>query len=363
MKNNNLVALLACALLCTSFSALAQLDTPRSSQMASVMQRIGTTDIYIKYSRPSVKEREIWGKLVPYGMNNLGFGTAKESPWRAGANENTIIKFTNDVTIGEKSIPAGKYGLHINVKDANNATIIVSKNHSAWGSYFYEPSEDVAHIDVQTTSGLHVEQLTYEFLDVTPTSATATLKWGKKQIPFKIEVDVSNVVMAKVRKDLQGQLGFNRQNWEQAAGFILQNEGDMNEALTMIDKAIAGQFFSQKTFQNTALKAQILTKMGKTQDALSLVDEASTMANTRQLNALGYQMLGIKDFDRALKFFKQNVANNPKDANGYDSLGDAYKQMGDKKNAIKHLKKALTLNPNPQLKANTEKLLKELGVM
>ena len=68
----------------------AQLNTPAGSQKSTVKQTVGITDIYITYSRPSVKEREIWGKLVPYGMNNLGFGTAKESPWRAGANKNTF---------------------------------------------------------------------------------------------------------------------------------------------------------------------------------------------------------------------------------------------------------------------------------
>ncbi len=363
MKNNNFMRLFMCLIFCASFSAFGQLDIPRGSQMASVMQRVGTTDIYIKYSRPSVKEREIWGKLVPYGMNNLGFGTAKESPWRAGANENTIIKFTSDVTIGGKAVASGKYGLHINVKDANNATIILSKNNAAWGSYFYEPSDDVVQVDVQTTSASHVEQLIYEFKDVTATSATATLKWEKKEIPFKIEVNVTDVVMAKIRKDLTGQAGFNRQNWEQAARFIMTNDGDMNEALGMVNNAIAGQFYSQKTFNNVAMKAQILKKMGNDQEAMTLVDEASTMANTRQLNALGYQMLGVKDFDRALKFFKLNVANNPKNANVYDSLGDAYKQMGDKKKAIKHLKKALSLNPPANVKANSEKLLKELGAM
>ena len=83
------------ALTCSLNNANAQLDLPRGSQMASVSQTVGTTKMYINYSRPSVNNREIWGKLVPYGMNNLGFGTAKESPWRAGANENTIIKMND----------------------------------------------------------------------------------------------------------------------------------------------------------------------------------------------------------------------------------------------------------------------------
>ena len=74
-------------------------------------------------------------------------------------------------------------------------------------------------------------------------------------------------------------------------------------------------------------------------------------------------MMNAKDYDRALKYFKMNVKNNPKDANSYDSLGECYKTMGDKKNAIKNLKKALSLNPPANVKANSEKLLGELGAL
>ena len=87
---------------------------------------------------------EIWGKLVPYGMNNLGFGTAKESPWRAGANENTIIKFTNDVSLEGTPVKAGKYGLHMVIKEDGDADVILTKDYAAWGSFFYDPANVVA---------------------------------------------------------------------------------------------------------------------------------------------------------------------------------------------------------------------------
>ena len=132
MKNNNITKLFLCLLLAVSFNSYAQLDTPRGSQAATVSQRVGITDIYIKYSRPSVNDREVWGQLVPYGMNNLGFGTATESPWRAGANENTIIKFTNDVTIEGQALKAGKYGLHMVIKEDGGATVIFSKDYSGY---------------------------------------------------------------------------------------------------------------------------------------------------------------------------------------------------------------------------------------
>ncbi|MGM5470192.1 DUF2911 domain-containing protein [Flavobacteriaceae bacterium LMO-SS05] len=363
MIQNHLSKLLLLLILSLHSVAFAQLDTPRGSQSATVSQRVGITDISITYSRPSVNDRVIWGKLVPFGMNNLGFGTAAESPWRAGANENTTINFTNDVTIEGQALKAGIYGLHMIIYENGKATIIFSKNSTAWGSFFYEPSEDALRVDVQTNSIPFTELLTYDFINVDATSAKVVLNWEKKQIPFKIEVDVSPIVLANMRKDLEGQKGFQRQNWEQAANYALNNGGDLNEALGWIDNAIAGQFYSQKTFSNVFTKAQIMNKMGNNQAYATLMDEAATMANANQLNNLGYQMLGSKDYERALTYFQKAVKLDPTNPNVYDSLGECYKTMGDKKNAIKYLKKSLSMNPPPAVKANSEKLLAELGVM
>ncbi|WP_408023297.1 DUF2911 domain-containing protein [Tenacibaculum sediminilitoris] len=346
-----------------SFNLKAQLNLPRGSQLATVSQRVGITDVYIKYSRPSVKGREVWGKLVPYGMNDLRFGTAKESPWRAGANENTVIKFTNDVSVEGKPLKAGKYGLHMVINTDNTATIIFSKNHTAWGSFFYDSSEDALRVNVKTKTIPHVEQLTFDFTNVDKASTVASLKWEKKQIPFKIEVDVTNVVLEDIRKKLQSQSGFSRQTWEQAANYSLNNGGDLNEALGWVNNAIEGQFYSQKTFRNLSIKAQILNKLGRVEEYGKLMDEAASIANTNQLNQLGYAMLNAKDYPRAIKYLKKNVDNNPTSANAYDSLGEAYKAAGDKKNAVKALKKSLSLNPPANVKANSEKLLKELGEM
>ncbi|MFK5973163.1 MAG: DUF2911 domain-containing protein [Flavobacteriaceae bacterium] len=166
-------------------NAIAQLDLPRGSQIAKVSQRIGITDAIIIYSRPRVNNREVWGELVPYGMNNLGFGTAKESPWRAGANENTVIKFTDDVKIEGHDLAAGKYGLHMIIHEDNKATVIFSKNNNAWGSYFYDPSDTILQVDVDTEEVTHTELLTFNFIAVDATSATLALAWEKKRIPLK----------------------------------------------------------------------------------------------------------------------------------------------------------------------------------
>jgi hypothetical protein len=357
------VASMVVALFFTGSVTQAQINAPRGSQHATVSQRVGTSDITINYSRPSVKGREIWGKLVPYGMNNLGFGTATTSPWRAGADENTTISFSHDAKIEGKDIKAGTYGLHIEVMEGDKATIILSHDINSWGSYFYDANNDALRVDITTNTVPHKELLTYEFNTLTPTSAIASLVWEKKEFPFTVEFDVTEIVLNEFRDKSKGQLGFGRQNWEQAATYSLNNGGDLNEALGWIDGAISGNFYSQKTFNNLAIKGQILQKMGKTAEYTALMDEAAGMANMTQLNTLGYQMMNAKDYDTALKYFKLNVKNNPTDANVYDSLGECYKTMGDKKNAIKHLKKSLSLNPPANVKANSEKLLAELDAM
>jgi tetratricopeptide (TPR) repeat protein len=327
-------------------SVSAQLDLPRGSQMAKVSQRVGISDITITYSRPSVNGREIWGKLVPYGMNDLGFGTAKESPWRAGANENTIIKFESDVKIEGKDLPAGKYGLHMVVHEDDRATIIFSKNHDAWGSYFYDPAADALKVNVSTKDVAHTELLTYAFNEVDANSATASLRWGEKQIPFKISVDVTQVVLEDIRKKLENSPGFNRQTWEQAANYSLNNGGDLKEALEWIDAAIAGQFFSQRNYNNLSVKSRILSKQGKTDEAFKVMDEALKMATALEVHTYGRQLIGQGQKDKALEVFKMNAKRNKGQWPVDFGLARGYSAMGNYKTALKHLKIAAKRAPD-----------------
>ncbi|MGX1929997.1 DUF2911 domain-containing protein [Flagellimonas sp. 2504JD4-2] len=360
-------AMILIAVFFISYSSVAQLSfLPRGSQMAKVSQRIGNTDVTIIYSRPSVNDREVWGALVPYGMNNLGFGTASESPWRAGANENTIFKTTHDLTVGGKSLPAGKYGLHMIVNEDNTATVIFSKNHTAWGSYFYEPGDDVVRVDVETKEVPHVEQLTFNFDNVDATSAVASLSWEKKQIPFKVEADVTNNVLAEIRKQLQTTPGFSRQSWEQAANYAQNNGGDLDEALGWVDAAIAGQFFSQKTFNNLSIKSQILAKQGKTAEAEALMEEALPLGTVFQVHGYGRQLIGQGKNDEALEIFKWNAKNHKGTWPVHYGLARGYSALGDNKSTVKHLKIALENAPaqpnKDRVAANLAKAEKGEGI-
>ncbi len=349
-KRVPMLALLA--ILLFSADMTAQLDLPRGSQMAKVSQRVGISDIAIVYSRPSVNDREVWGKLVPYGMNNLGFGTAKESPWRAGANENTIIKFSDDVKVEGKDLAAGKYGLHMVIHENGKADVIFSRNNGAWGSYFYDPADDALKVQVDTKEVPHTEQLTFTFNEVDATSAVAALSWEKKQIPFKIEVDVSDVVLADIRKKLQDSPGFNRQTWEQAANFALNNGGDLDEALGWIDAAIAGQFFSQKTFNNLNTKSRILTKQGNTAEADKVMDEALGMATVFEVHGYGRQLIAQGQKDKALAIFKRNAKAHKGSWPVDYGMARALSAQGDYQAALKHLKIAQGRAPSQAEKDN-----------
>nr|WP_321244565.1 DUF2911 domain-containing protein [uncultured Psychroserpens sp.] len=362
MKKKTITTLFLCLMLSISFSAIAQLNAPRASQQATVSQRVGVSDVSITYSRPSVNDREIWGKLVPYGMNNLGFGTSTAAPWRAGANENTTITFSHDAKLEGQSIKAGTYGLHFEVKADNASTLILSKDVDAWGSYFYDKSNDALRVDIKTTSVPHHELLTYAFNDVQANSTTATLAWEEKAFPFTVSFEVTKIVLDDFRTKAKGQVGFQRQNWEQAASFALNNGGDLNEALSWIDSAIAGQFFSQKTFNNLQIKAQILNKLEKEEEAAAVMDEALPMATVLQVHQYGRTLIANKKIDKALEVLSMNAEKNKGVWPTHYGLARGYSAKGDFKTAIKHMRKALVNAPNEaskgRVQANIDKLEK-----
>jgi hypothetical protein len=171
-----------------SASAQQQPQKPRQSLKASVMQRIGlATDIKIDYSRPGVKGRKVWGELVPYGMapGNKSSNN-KPYPWRGGANENTTISFSTDVTVDGQKLPAGKYGMHF-IPSKTTWIIAFSKNDTSWGSYTYDEKDDALRITVTPVKAPFQEWLEYGFDDLMAQSAVAYLHWEELKVPFKIK--------------------------------------------------------------------------------------------------------------------------------------------------------------------------------
>lgn len=354
-----------CCLFFTGLSFGQNVTTPRPvSPAAELTQRIGLTDITVNYSRPRVtlngsdRTGKIWGQLVPYGFNKINFAGQGEIPWRAGANENTTIRFTDDVKIEGKDLPAGIYGLHMAVYEDGRVTLIFSKNSTSWGSFFYDPKDDVLRVDVVSRESSHTEVLTYSFIDYGTDFGVLALTWEKKQIPFRIEIDTHKVVLQSFRNELRSVPGFGWQGFQTAANYCFTNNINHQEALGWAEIAVT----RNRSFPTLSTKAGLLVQTGKQVEADKVMDEAAALATTAELNALGYQLLGLKRFDKALEYFKLNVQKNPENPNVYDSLGEAYMITGNREKAIENLRKSLSLNPPPNVRANSEKLLKELGV-
>src|SRR6202522_2049772 len=190
------------------------LNLPLQSQQAEISQRIGITDITINYHRPMINDRKVWGDLVPYGK-----------VWRAGANENTTITFSDPVAIEGKPLDKGTYGLHM-IPNADEWTIIFSKNSTSWGSFSYDQSEDALRVDVKPQPADVHNALTYDFDQVQPDSAVVVMEWEKVAVPFKISVDVHDIVQASLKKQLRDLSGFNWQSWDDAANYLLTEKID-----------------------------------------------------------------------------------------------------------------------------------------
>ncbi|HWI90584.1 MAG TPA: DUF2911 domain-containing protein [Flavisolibacter sp.] len=357
-------------LLTTTVVLLSTLDAQLTTlpdggnKKAMVAERIGITDVVIIYNRPGVKGREgkIWGQLVPTGFNDLGFGTSKAAPWRAGANENTTIQFSDDVKIEGQSLPAGKYGLFI-AYDPNECTLILSKNSTSWGSFFYDDKEDAVRVKVKPVAlDKNVEWLKYEFTNETENSATIALQWEKLSIPFNVEVDYVKTQLESFRRELRSEKNFNPgwQSFVQAAQFTANRNVDLEEGLQWANRAISEPFVGQANFQTLSTKTSILTKLGREKEADSIMKQALPLGSMQELHAYGRQLLQQKKAKDALEVFQVNYKKNPNQFTTLVGLTRGYSANGDYKNALKYAQLALPLSPAGPNKTNVENMIEKL---
>lgn len=311
--------LLFISLACLSASAFSQaLTMPPSgdNQKASVTQYIGNiVKVTVNYSSPDVhapsgedRTGKIWGTLVPYGLTDLGYGLGEPAPWRAGANENTTIYFSHDVLIEGKPLAAGKYGLHLIVEPTGPWTWIFSKNNSAWGSYFYTQKEDALRVQVEPRDNNHTEYLTYTFTERKPESAVLELQWEKKAIPMRISVpNTMELYAEQIDKELQSSPGFDPDNYAAAANFLLRQNYNLERALVYANKAIEAPT-GIMTFSGISTKANVLLKMGKSDEASKVITAAMDMpdATAGAVHQFGRNVLISGDKQMAMKIFQMN---------------------------------------------------------
>lgn len=328
-KINFLLALVG--LSAGSLIAQPVITTPDASQHASVSQTIGITEITVDYNAPGVKGRTVWGGIVP-----------ENQVWRAGADKNTTISFTHDVKVEGKDIAAGTYGLHM-IPSGDKVTIIFSKNSTSWGSYSYDEKEDALRVDVTSKEASFQEWLKYEFSNQTATSAVTSLVWEKKNIPFKIDVDVHNIVIANIKNELRDVQGFFWQSYNQAANYCLNNDVELEQGLQWADQAIQ----TNKNFNTLSTKAAILTKTGKNEESKKLMDEALSLASATPGDLYGYgrRLVGQGEKTKALEVFKLNAKKNKGHWLATHGLARGYSANGDYAKALSYEKQALEMCP------------------
>lgn len=360
MKKVFLFLVSLCLLTATNDAFAQGITVPNNpSPHASISQTVGISTISLTYSRPSVRAREVWGQLVPYAWNAQSFGSGVTAPWRAGANENTVITLSHDAKVQGKTVPAGSYGLFFTINADNTGEVILSRDTRSWGSFWYEAAHDQLRAPIKINDNAFTETLTYDFVRADKNSTELVLNWEKKQFPVKFEFETDKIVMANAVEELKGPVGFSWQGNASAANYALNNNVNGEQAMKWIDQAI----LANKNFQTLQIKSGLLRNAGNSAEADKIMKEALPLANEVQLNAYGYQLLGANQFDKAIEVLALNTTKFPASANAWDSLGEAYALKGDKSNAIKSFKKSLTLNPTPPIRANSEKYLKQLGAM
>src|SRR6266478_4843981 len=239
------------------------LDLPRPSQHAVLTQRIGITDITINYHRPVVNKRKVWGGLVPYGQ-----------VWRAGANENTFIQFTDPVTIEDKPLPKGTYGLHM-IPGENEWTVIFSKNFTSWGSFTYDQAEDALRVTVKPQTTDFNEALSYDFDEVGSDSSVIRLRWEKVAVPFKVGVNTHEIVAQNLQHQLRGLAQYTWDGWDDAANYLLQEKIDLEEALKYSDKSI----LNERRYDHLMTKSRALDALNRKEEATAARNQALAMAN------------------------------------------------------------------------------------
>lgn len=354
--------LIALTLIYPCFSQILTTQPSGGNKKAAVSERIGITDVTIHYDRPGVKGREgkIWGQLIAVGFTDQGFGSSKAAPWRAGANENTTIEFTDDVKIEGQPLAAGKYAFFV-AYDPNECTLIFSKNNSSWGSFFYNEKEDALRVKVKPVAlDKSVEWLKYEFMNQTENSATIALQWEKLMIPFKVEVDYIKTQLASFRNELRNSKGFQWEAWNQAAQWALAHNTNLEEALLWTDTATSVGFGGSQSFQAWSTKAQILDKLGRTNEAAAIMKKAMPFANMNEIHGYARSLLTQKKNKEALEIFKMNYDKNPNQFVTLVGLTRGYSATGDYKTALKYANQALPLAPNEQNKKNVQTMIDKL---
>lgn len=250
------VCISVCLLSTVSLAAAQQAapELPQPSPKARIEQRVGLTDFSIDYSSPGVKGRKIWGELVPY-----------DKPWRTGANAATKLTASRDFTVAGKPVPAGSYALYT-IPGKASWQVVLNSSTDAWGNAGFDTKKDVLRVSVTPQAIKGRERLTFLFSDTSDDGVRIDLEWEKLRVSLPITVATKPQVLANIDKAVDDA-------WRPhftSARYLLDNNGDLTKALGYIDQSIA----IKPTWWNHWIRAQILAKQNRAQDAVATAEKA-----------------------------------------------------------------------------------------
>ena len=334
-------------------TAREKVTIPRfPSPAATVSQTVGLSTIKIDYSRPSVisplgvdRTGKIWGRLVPYNFNfrpTMGGGQAR--PWRAGANENTVIEISHDARVEGQPLKAGKYGVHMAIHKEGGATVIFSNTSDAWGSFSYDQAHDALRVEARTEEIPLQKRLIYTVTEVNKTSGVVSLDWENKRISFKLLFDTHGMVLADFRNYLSDTTGLTWKDFNTAATYSADNNISLEEGLQWIEKSIA----YETNYSNLSTKSRLLASQGKEDEALELKKEALTLPTTTPSDYYSYgtQLVMVGDLNTAMKIFNELQQKWPDHWLTAHGLARGNSALGNYLKAIEYEVDAITKAPN-----------------
>ncbi|HEV8434994.1 MAG TPA: DUF2911 domain-containing protein [Thermoanaerobaculia bacterium] len=307
------------------------IDLPLRSPAAVVSQRIGLTDIEIRYHRPQVNGRKIWGDLVPYGK-----------VWRTGANTITTIRFSDPVTIDGHPLDAGTYGFHA-IPTPAEWTLIFSKNSTTWGSFTYDQSEDALRVQVKPEPSPMHESMTFEVDHLQPDSAVVALEWENVRVPFRVGIDTHAIVQASLKQQLRGQKRYIWMSWDDAANYLLAEKLSPDDALAYANKSVE----LEDRFDNEVTKSKALAALNRPADSELARRRAIDLGTPTQLRDYGIDLLD-KDRDLAFTVFRENARKHPDAWQSHEGLARMYSAQGKRTEALKEAHAALASAPESE---------------
>ena len=243
-----------------NFTFAQTLTTPQPSTTQTIKQNFALAAIELSYSRPNIKGRSVIGNLVPFGK-----------VWRTGANGATTLTFGDDVTIGDKKIPAGKYGL-LSIPDKENWTLIITKQTDVTSAAAYKETEDVVRVNVKPMiTANKVETFTIQFANVKSNTCELQLMWENTAVTLPISTDVD----AKVMSQINNIMTKDNLPYFNAAMYYMENGKDLNQALSWFNKGIQQ---NPDAFYMYHQKANCLAKLGKKQEAIATATKSIELA-------------------------------------------------------------------------------------